>query len=222
MSTTLINRYFTHYCWSWTTTTIAGLLVTFTLPLRHSPHFTRLTRASTTSDRLWQRFGTWLQVLPHLLRRLTFIRQRNEFLPARHQARLSVDRYTVHFLLIYAPIYPALKPRRVSLLHRRIEANKVGTLSKWRKRNKSSCLLRNALEKSVGTQSVTQMKNSDRWVVTALSTQMRRQHLRKLWLDSTAIQRYLSFFFSVIVCWIQMLRKCVCVRQNPEKKPFET
>lgn len=122
--------------------------LTFTLPLRHSPHFTRLSRASTTSDRLWQRFGTWLQVLSHLLRRLTFIRQRNEFLPARHQARLSVDRYTVHFLLSYAPIYPALQPRRVSLLHRRIEANEVGTLSKWRKRNQSSCLLRNALEVS--------------------------------------------------------------------------
>lgn len=188
--------------------------LTFTLPLRHSPHFTRLSRASTTSDRLWQRFGTWLQVLPHLLRRLTFIRQRNEFLPARHQARLSVDRYTVHFLLIYAPIYPALQPRRVLLLHRRIEANKV--------ENKSSCLLRNALEKSAGTQSVSQMKNSDRWVVAALSTQMRRQHLRKLWLDSTAMQRYLSSFFSVIVCWIQMLRKFVCVRQNPKKKTFET
>lgn len=66
--------------------------------------------------------------------------------------------------------------------------------------------------KSAGTQSVNQMKNSDSWVVAALSTQMRRQHLRKLWLDSTAIQRYLSFFFSYRL--LDSDAEEMCVKKN--------
>lgn len=98
---------------------------------------------------------------------------------------VSVDRYTVHFLVIYAPIPPALQPRRVSPLHRRIEANEVANL--WNGAREIHHLVYWEIHSGKGQRerraSPKRKKAADvcrdGCQVAALSTQMRRQHRQK-------------------------------------------